>query len=229
MNHTTGKKVAVCWSGGKDGCLALYRVLKDRHHVACLLSMVSGKDGRNHAHGLPLDIIKLQAQALDLPLILVDSAGQYEQSLHQSFVQIKEQYGVEAIVFGSLYELGDREWNEDITYRSGMEPLFPVWTSPSDNVSLLKDFMNLGFDAIVCRASDQYFDHSWAGRRVDKSFFKDIHKVNVCVMGEAGEYHTFVVDGPIFQQRVEITQSEVVLNAGLWSLDIQACRLREKE
>lgn len=48
-------------------------------------------------------------------------------------------------------------------------------------------------------------------------------------MGELGEYHTFVLDGPIFQKRLEITQSDVVMNAGLWSLDIKSCRLIEKK
>jgi diphthamide synthase (EF-2-diphthine--ammonia ligase) len=78
------KKVAVCWSGGKDSCLALFRVLKENHEVICLLSMVSEKDSRNHAHGIQLKILKLQANALGLPLLLVDSAGQYEISLKRS-------------------------------------------------------------------------------------------------------------------------------------------------
>ncbi len=47
-------------------------------------------------------------------------------------------------------------------------------------------------------------------------------------MGEIGEYHTFVLDGPIFHKKIEITKSEVVLNAGLWSLDIQTCQVLDK-
>jgi diphthine-ammonia ligase len=55
------KKVAVSWSGGKDSCLALYQLLKDKHEVVCLLSMVSEEHARNHAHGIPLEILRLQA------------------------------------------------------------------------------------------------------------------------------------------------------------------------
>jgi diphthine-ammonia ligase len=50
----------------------------------------------------------------------------------------------------------------------------------------------------------------------------------MCVMGEFGEYHTFVVDGPIFEKKIQLIQSGVVLNSGLWSLDIQRCRLVDK-
>ncbi len=91
--------------------------------------MVSEKDARNHAHGIKLDILKLQAKALGLPLILIDSEEEYEVSLKRSLSNLKETYGVEAIVFGSLYSNEDREWNEQVAQDSGIEPLFPVWIS----------------------------------------------------------------------------------------------------
>ncbi|MFC0559123.1 Dph6-related ATP pyrophosphatase [Halalkalibacter alkalisediminis] len=228
MKENKGKKVAICWSGGKDSCLALYRVIKENYEVICLLSMVSEKDARNHAHGIQLEILKLQAYALGLPLILVDSAGEYELSLKRSLSHLKEKFGVEAIVFGSLYSKEDRKWNEQVAYKSGIEPLFPVWISQTDSSKLLNDFISQGFHSVVCRASTKYFDQTWAGRTLDWSFYDEIHQTDSCVMGELGEYHTFVLDGPIFHKKVEITKSDVVFNSGLWSLDIQTCHLLDK-
>jgi diphthine-ammonia ligase len=227
LNRPLGKKVAVCWSGGKDCCLALYRCLKEKD-VVCLLSMVSEKDARNHAHGLPLEVLQLQAQAFELPLMMVDSAGNYEQSLLRSLIHLKKQYDVEAIVFGSLYSEEDRNWNEQIAMRAGLEPIFPVWISKSESSELLSEFISLGFKAIVCRASQQHFDRTWVGRTLDRVFFEEIHKTDSCVMGEAGEYHTFVLDGPITRKRIEITRSTIVLDSGLWSLDIQECKMLDK-
>ncbi|MEI5907398.1 diphthine--ammonia ligase [Bacillus spongiae] len=225
MERKKGKNVAVSWSGGKDSCLALYRVLQQNDNVVCLVSMVSEKDDRNHAHGVRLDILRLQAAALGLPLILVDSAGEYELSLKRALYLIKEEYGVESIVFGSLYSKEDREWNEKVSYQSGLQPLFPVWISQNHSSNLLHEFISLGFQSIVCRASTKVFDSTWPGRLLDWDFYNEIHQTESCVMGEAGEYHTFVLDGPIFQKKIAITQSTVVLNSGLWSLDIQSCRL----
>ncbi|WP_423410500.1 diphthine--ammonia ligase [Heyndrickxia sp. MSNUG] len=222
------KKVAVSWSGGKDCCLALYRMLQENKNVACLVSMVSENDARNHAHGIKLEILRLQAEALGLPLILVDSAGDYERSLINSLTQLKDQHGIEEIAFGSLYAGEDRKWNEEVAYKSGLAPLFPVWISPEVSSKLLKDFISLGFSAVVCRASVKNFDRTWPGRMLDLSFFEEIQKQDICVMGEFGEYHTFVLDGPIFQKKVSLTESRVVLNSGLWSLDISQCQLVEK-
>ncbi|WP_158211512.1 diphthine--ammonia ligase [Alkalihalobacterium alkalinitrilicum] len=228
MKEDQLKKVAICWSGGKDSCLALFRVLKENYEVTCLVSMVSEKDARNHAHGIQLEILKLQANALGLPLLLVDSAGKYELSLKRTLSRLKEKYGVEAIVFGSLYSKEDRKWNEQVAVKSGIEPLFPVWISPTQSSKLLYDFISLGFQSVVCRASTKFFDRSWAGRYLDWNFYDEIHQTDNCVMGELGEYHTFVLDGPIFHKKIEITKSDVVLNSGLWSLDIQTCQLLDK-
>jgi diphthine-ammonia ligase len=222
------KKVAVSWSGGKDSCLALYQLLKENHEVVCLLTMVSEKHARNHAHGIQLEILKLQAEALGLPLILVDSAGEYELSLKKSLSELKDQFGVESIAFGSLYMKQDREWNEQVAIQAGLEPLFPVWIDQDQSSELLCDFILSGFQSVVCRASSQYFDQTWTGRVLDLSFYEDIRKTECCVMGELGEYHTFVLDGPVFNKKIKITQSEIFLNEGLWSLDIQSCLLVEK-
>ncbi|MBU8906155.1 diphthine--ammonia ligase [Desertibacillus haloalkaliphilus] len=228
MKKNTRKKVAICWSGGKDSCLALYRVLKENHEVSCLLSMVSEKDARNHAHGIQLEVLKLQADALGLPLVLVDSAEDYESSLQRSLSLLKKQSGVEAIVFGSLYSNEDRRWNEQIALKSGIEPLFPIWISKKQTSKLLHEFVSLGFNSVVCRASTKFFDRSWAGKYLDWNFYDEIHQTDCCVMGEYGEYHTFVLDGPIFKKKIDITKSSVVMNSGLWSLDIQSCELVDK-
>jgi diphthine-ammonia ligase len=228
LNNTQNKKVAVCWSSGKDSCLALYRLLKENRNVVCLVSMIADKDARNHAHGIKLNILESQAEALGIPLVLVDSAEGYEKSLIKALRNLKEEQGVEQVAFGSLYAEEDRKWNEEVSHKAGIEPLFPTWISPEDADELLKEFLSLGFTAVVCRASEMHFDQAWPGRILDWGFYEEVQQKDICVMGEFGEYHTFVVDGPIFEKKVQLIQSGVVLNSGLWSLDIQRCRLVDK-
>ncbi|MCM3733913.1 diphthine--ammonia ligase [Fictibacillus nanhaiensis] len=222
------KKVAVCWSGGKDSCLALHKLIQENHEVVCLISMISEEHARNHAHGIPLEILRLQAEALGLPLILVDSAGEYELSLKKSLIELKEKFGVESIAFGSLYMKQDREWNGQVAIQAGLEPLFPVWIKQDQSSELLHTFISSGFQSVVCRASSHYLDQTWTGRELDWRFYEDIHQTGCCVMGELGEYHTFVLNGPLFNKKLEITQFEIILNEGLWSLDIQSCLLVDK-
>jgi diphthine-ammonia ligase len=224
--HT--KKFAVSWSSGKDSCLALNKLLQENSDVVCLLSMVNSKDALNHSHGIKLKILESQAKALEIPLIMVDSDNDYENSLVNALRHLKDELGVEQIAFGSLYAAEDRKWNEKVSHRAGVEPIFPVWISPEDSNELLEEFLSLGFSALVCRASENHFDHTWPGRILDWRFYEVVQHKGICVMGEFGEYHTFVVDGPIFKKKVKLIQSGVVLNSGLWSLDIQQCTLSDK-
>jgi diphthine-ammonia ligase len=228
MGTRKKRKAAVCWSSGKDCCLALYRLMKENVEIVCLVSMISSKDDRNHAHGIKLKILKLQAEALGIPLVLIDSAGNYEDSLVTALRELKDDLGIEQVAFGSLYDFEDRKWNEEISCKAGVEPLFPTWIPPEDSNELLQEFFSLGFTACICRASSEHFDYTYPGRILDAKFYEDVRQKAICVMGEAGEYHTFVTDGPIFKKQIELVKSGVVLNSGLWSLDIQDCRLIDK-
>ena len=44
--------------------------------------------------------------------------------------------------------------------------------------------------------------------------------MNLTPGGDAGVYHTTIIDGPIFQNRLEITESERILKEGWWFLNI---------
>ena len=109
--------------------------------------------------------------------------------------------------------------------QSGLEPLFPMWIPRDQSAELLKDWINLGYEAIVCRASETELDPSWVGQKLDQDFYDRVSRTNIDPMGELGEYHTIVVDGPAFHRRMKITSSETVLNSGLWSLDILQAHL----
>ncbi len=221
--------MAISWSGGKDGCLALYRILKEEKEVVCLVSMVSESDDRNHAHGIRLEIVRQQAKALGMPLVLVNSGDDYEKNLVSALTELKKEKGIEEIAFGSLYSEGDKMWNVQVADQAGITPIFPVWISKDEANQLLTSFISLGFSAVICRASETIFDQTWAGRFLDWNFYNEIQKQDSCPMGELGEYHTFVLDGPIFKNKIQIVNSGVVLNSGLWSLDIEDCQLLEKK
>ena len=51
-------------------------------------------------------------------------------------------------------------------------------------------------------------------------------KIHPC--GELGEYHTLVIDGPIFRKRIEILDSRPVFREGYWFLDISRYELKLK-
>ena len=62
----------------------------------------------------------------------------------------------------------------------------------------------------------------WLGRTIDRKFVRDLRKYNSAIdpCGEGGEFHTFVIDGPLFKHRLKIVDSKKILEDGYWFLDV---------
>ena len=97
----------------------------------------------------------------------------------------------------------------------------------------MREFVALGFEAIVVAVKADLLGEEWLGRKVDMDFIRDLDELSktkeITPCGEAGEYHTFVIDGPIFEQRVEILEADKVLREDRWFLEIQKCGLKSKQ
>ncbi|MGM0438479.1 MAG: adenosine nucleotide hydrolase, partial [Bacillota bacterium] len=62
------------WSGGKDSCLALYYALQDGGKAEKLLTMLVDDGERSRSHGLSIDLLHKQAEALSIPLITANTS-----------------------------------------------------------------------------------------------------------------------------------------------------------
>jgi diphthine-ammonia ligase len=90
----------------------------------------------------------------------------------------------------------------------------------------MREFIALGFEAVVVATRADLLGEEWLGRKLDSDFLADLAKLeNITPCGEAGEYHTLVINGPLFQKRIEIIEANRVLNNGHWLLDIVKCEL----
>jgi diphthamide synthase (EF-2-diphthine--ammonia ligase) len=57
--------------------------------------------------------------------------------------------------------------------------------------------------------NENFLDKSFCGRFIDEAFVNDL-PVDVDVCGENGEFHSFVFDGPIFNQPVAFKKGDIV-------------------
>jgi diphthine-ammonia ligase len=95
----------------------------------------------------------------------------------------------------------------------------------------MRDFIDAGFEAIVVSVNADLFDNEWLGRRIEKDFVRDLASFNSAIdpCGEHGEYHTFVIDGPLFKNHVRILKNERILKDGYWFLDISGYASENRE
>ena len=110
----------------------------------------------------------------------------------------------------------------------GIKSILPIWNCNSEQI--ITDLIDAGFDAIVISAKADLFDEEWLGRKIDKNFLSDLRRFNgeIDPCGEYGEFHTFVLDGPMFEKKLRIVDSRKILKDGYLFLDILKCRTEEK-
>ena len=222
--------VFTSWSGGKDCCLACYRAVAQGLKVHCLLNMVNEDGKRSYSHGLSPQVLEAQSQAIGIPLIQQQAKREnYEVQFKKVLISLKEK-GVSGGVFGDIDLDEHRRWIERVCADVAVTPHLPLWGE--EQGKLLKEFIGLGFTAVVVTARAELFGREWLGRTVDREFLdhlevlKDAKEVTPC--GEAGEYHTLVIDGPLFRKRLKILRSRRVLREGRWFLSILEVGLGDK-
>lgn len=224
------QKIFVSWSGGKDSCFACYKAKASGLKVCYLLNMVT-EDGKiSWTHGLSTELLKVQSKAMGVPIIQRRTTmNNYEAEFKETLRGLKQK-GVGGGVFGDIDLDEHRQWVENICHETNMTPHLPLLGQRQEKI--LSDFVASGFEAIVVAAKADLFDEEWMGRKVDDGFIRDLDELrktkDITPCGEAGEYHTFVIDGPIFGQRIEIQKTGKIMKDGYRFLEISGYKLKPK-
>lgn len=218
--------VIASWSGGKDCCLAVHRAIRGGAEVKALMNMVAAESGRCCFHGLPGKLLALQAECMGFPLFQAAVPGAmdlYEAEFKKAAGGLAQHHDATAMVFGDIYLDEHKDWVERVCRDIGINAVEPLWNESPE--SLLSEFIDAGFKAAIVTCKADLMGREFIGRILDKAIIPELQARGVCPCGENGEFHTLVVDGPLFGRRIEITKAEPVLRDGFWkhwSWDIQA-------
>lgn len=216
------------WSGGKDCCLAAYRASASGLKVRYLANTVTEDGQRSCSHGLSADIIRLQSRAMGIPLVQARTTRDTYEAEFKNMLRRFKQEGIDGGVFGDIDFNEHREWIERVCQETDITPHLPLWEESQDK--LLREFVSAGFEAVVVAAKADLFDEEVLGRRVDMDFIEQLEELKetkgITPCGEAGEYHTLVINGPLFQKRIEIRETRNVLREERWFLEILKADLK---
>ncbi len=223
-------QVFISWSGGKDSCLAGYLATIDGWEVRYLANTVTEDGQRSRSHGLPAEVLQLQSQAMGIPLVQQRTSWDNYEVEFKKMLRAFRQEGIEGGVFGDIDFDAHRQWVERVCQEVDITPHLPLWGENQHKI--LRDFISLGFEAVVVATKADLFGEEWLGRRVDPDFIKHLDELrktkDITLCGEAGEYHTLVTDGPLFKKRLEILDTRKVLKDEHWFLEILKTELRTK-
>ncbi len=195
-------KIISSWSGGKDSCFALMKAIEEKHELIVALNMMNENGQISRSHGLPPSVLNQQAEALGIPLIGIPATwGDYEQNYIQALKDIKSKYKTEAVVFGDIDLEPHREWEEKVCEVSHHEALLPIWQQ--NRKDLVYQMIDSGIKAIIVSCNTD-LGESFLGREITKELVAELEAKGVDACGENGEYHTVVIDCPIFSKSIKL-------------------------
>lgn len=204
-------EVVVAWSGGKDCSLALTELRADGVDVVELLTTINAEHERSTMHGVHRDLHERQAAALGLPINLVELPPETDNETYEAVMARElDRYrrrGIGRVVFADVFLEDVRSYREDQLEGTDLEGWWPLWGR--DTTTLAEAFVDRGFEAVVVAADAAVLDASAVGRPFDRAFLRALPPdVDPC--GEHGEFHTFVHNGPIFEEPVPVEVGETV-------------------
>jgi uncharacterized protein (TIGR00290 family) len=173
---------------------------------------------RTRSHGLPRSVIEAQAKSLGLQLRTVASSwDNYEESMI-GLLRGVQAGGIAAAIFGDIDIPRHRVWEEQVCEAAGLRAVLPLWQT--DRLALLEDWRRLGFVARIIAVREGVVGREFLGRELDSQTAAELVELGVDACGENGEFHTVVINGPIFRRPIRLVLKSQVLLSGVWFQDV---------
>jgi len=207
------KRILLSWSSGKDSAWCLHVLRKNREHeILGLLTTFNEAADRVAMHAVRRELVERQAAAAGLPLWPVHlpwpcSNEQYEGLMTEACRKAINNR-IEGIAFGDLFLEDVRAYREKQLKGTGLEPIFPLWGQPTDE--LARGMIRSGLRAKLTCVDTKQLDAAFVGREFDEDFLAAL-PTGVDRCGEKGEFHSFVYAGPMFDLEIPVVVGEKVV------------------
>ena len=223
------KSVLLSWSSGKDAAWTLHALRQDPSvQVVALLTTFNEAANRVAMHAVRREIVDAQAAAAGLPLwpVHIPSPcpnGIYEEQMRVALIRARAE-SITHVAFGDLFLEDVRRYREERMAGTGIEPLFPLWNTPTD--ALAEEMIAGGLEATLTCVDPRQLDPRFAGRTFDRALTAELRNVRtpsgepIDLCGERGEFHSCVTAGPMFSAPIPVTTGDVVERDGFVFCDL---------
>ena len=199
---------ACLFSGGKDSTLALHKVIESGIKIDLLITFLSKNKFSYMFHYPNARQTALQAKAMGIKQIFIDTEGKKEEELMDLEGALVEN-DVALLVTGATFSRYQADRIKAITDKHGIENIAPLWHI--DPISELTE-LSENFNVIMTAVAAEGLDETFLGRRIDESLIKKLIELNkkngINLVFEGGEAESFVLDAPLFNKKIVIKNSK---------------------
>jgi diphthine-ammonia ligase len=208
------QSILCSWSGGKDSCFALMKAIEAGYSPRVLLNVLNEEGRISRSHGIPSEVLKQQAAAAGLPVHLISSSWQeYERHFTSALSFLRQEYNLSHAVFGDIDLQPHRDWEEKVCANAGLTAVLPLWQK--DRKELVMQMLDAGIETIIVSCNETMGER-FIGQMITPALVEELESLNIDPCGENGEYHTLVLNSPLFSQRINATIVAKLKHEGYW-------------
>lgn len=206
-----GKLMRLCvlFSGGKDSTYAVHLAKQAGHEVVCLLSMEPKNKESFLFHVPNIRMTELQARAMKIPLVLVQTSGKKTKEyldLKNALGELKKSKKIQGIVTGAVNSIYQATRMQSIAQELNLFCFNPLWqTKPSAH---WHELLLQGFEIQLVSIAAHGLDKKWLGKTITNENVDALIALErshgISPIGEGGEYESYVLNAPLFQKCIRI-------------------------
>lgn len=228
------RKLGVLFSSGKDSCYALHIMQKMNYEISCLITLKSKNQSSYMFHTPNINLAEMQAEAMQIPILLKETQGEKElelDDLKQALKEAKKKYQLDGIITGALYSTYQRDRIEKIADKLQLKVFNPLWHINQELE--MRNLLDENFQVILSSIAAYGLNKDWLGKILNN---KDVdklvelkNKIGINVAGEGGEFESLVIDAPFFKKKIVIEESEILVeDENIANFIIKKAKLIEK-
>ncbi len=194
-------KAVALFSGGKDSLYALHLAEKQGLIVDNLLTLLPSLPWPS-PHSENIEALKLLAESMGKHLIIVDFKRE------NAFIETLKSLDVDALVAGDINVEAHLVGLQDVCSKTGLKLLEPIYGR--DTSELFHEIFSLGFKALITGVKLTNLGEEWLGYIIcEKNGTDFLSKIgNVDPLGEKGEFHTLVLECPLYAKKYKVKSFE---------------------
>lgn len=192
------------YSFGKDSTLALHKMIAAEYKPAALLVFCDKIKGHTMIHHFPRDYIRKYEECLGIPF---ETAGMYQNrdlpSVLRNVLRLQQKYHTNIFATGDIDQPSAIAWNHRVADLAGIDLRMPL--NNMQRTECVNEIIDLGYKCLITALDDKCLPDTLLGRELNEETLELIQRTGVDICGENGEYHTMVVDGPLFMKPLAYT------------------------
>jgi uncharacterized protein (TIGR00290 family) len=196
-------------------------------------------------HEVAPEIVAMQARAMGYPLIQRETTwGEFDNELQATVAKLDRKDVEGGIVWGMLPPdpildhprkimkarglLTGRAWISKQLGNKGIKAVFPLVEKTPEEV--MADLVKNDFEVVIAVVNPEFIGEEWLGHKIDHDFIELMRKLNrekgIPLLGD--EYHSLVLDCPLFKKRIKVLKSRKISKDGYAILEISEAEFVEK-